>query len=163
MSFEERRTLAWHETLELHELTAFHSFGLMKLKRAIKTVRDAPLRELYLEAILGIEKQLRELVKFYPSTPGCQREDDERVLEDFYAGDLLAMSKALVRNYSIAITETATPLLRKTLTNHLLESIRLHERVFIYMYQNRLYPAYDLGELVQNDLNNANKALNMKY
>lgn len=56
--------LAWHETLDMHELVAFQTIGLIKLKRA---------------------------------------------------GDLLGMAKTLVRNYAIAITETATPKLREVL------------------------------------------------
>lgn len=36
MTFEDRKTLAWHETLEIHELVASQSNGLMKLKMAIK-------------------------------------------------------------------------------------------------------------------------------
>ncbi len=32
--------LAWHETLEIHELVAFQSIGLMKLKKAYPKVTD---------------------------------------------------------------------------------------------------------------------------
>lgn len=163
MNPEERKPLAWHETMELHELTALQSIGLMKVKMAVRKVNNPQLRELYVQTILGLEKHVRELIKYYPSAQGYQRSEDERELEGFYAGDLLALSKTLVRNYAIAITETATPVLRQTLTNHLLEAIKIHERVFNYMYQRELYPAYDLGQLIENDLNNAQKALSMGY
>ncbi len=36
-----RNTLAWHETLEVHELVASLAIGLMKLKAGIKEVRDS--------------------------------------------------------------------------------------------------------------------------
>lgn len=36
---DERRTLAWHETLEMHELVAFQSNGLIKLKKMIREVK----------------------------------------------------------------------------------------------------------------------------
>lgn len=31
------------------------------------------------------------------------------------------------------------------------------------MYKNGLYPSYDLGRLLGNDMENAQKALRMKY
>lgn len=37
---DERRTLAWHETLEMHELVAFQSNELIKLKKMIREVKD---------------------------------------------------------------------------------------------------------------------------
>src|SRR5213080_2592369 len=146
MESEERKPLAWHETMELHELVALQSIGLMKLKMAVRKVSDPQLKELYLLTIRGLENHLNELVKYYPSAPGYQRSEDERELEGFYAGDLLALSKTLVRSYGIAITETATPVLRRTFTQHLLEAVKIHQRVFTYMYQKGLYPAYDLGQ-----------------
>ncbi|MDF2857098.1 MAG: spore coat protein [Neobacillus sp.] len=164
MENTQRKTLAWHETLELHELVAFQSIGLMKLKMSFKKVPDAELKELYKKCIHELEHNLGELLKFYPSAPGYQREEED-IREDigFYAGDLLALSKTLVRNLAIAITETATPALRNTLTKQLTASIKGHERVFNYMHKNGLYPSYDLGLLLGHDIENAQKALKMKY
>lgn len=81
----------------------------------------------------------------------------------FYAADLLIFAKTSVRNYAIAITETATPILRDTLNKQLQRAITMHGRIFNYMYDKGLYPAYDLKKLLQNDINNARKALDMKY
>nr|WP_263324838.1 spore coat protein [Neobacillus sp. Marseille-Q6967] len=165
MEQEERRTLAWHETLEMHELVAFQSIGLMKLKLSFNKVPDNELKELYRKCIHELEGNLRELMKFYPSAPGYQgrEEDDYREDVGFYAGDLLALSKSLVRNLGVAITETATPALRNVLTKQLNAAIKGHERVYNYMYKNGLYPSYDLGRLLGHDIEMAQKALRMKF
>ncbi|MGG1216950.1 spore coat protein [Priestia endophytica] len=161
MSTEERRTLAWHETLEIHELVAFQSNGLIKLKKMIKEVNDPELREIYRKSILDIEGNIKELIPFYSLAP-AGREEDLRNDLGFYAGDLLGLLKTSLRNYSIAITETATPSLRNVLTNHLLKAIKGHEQIFNYMYKKGYYPSYDLNALLSNDLKIANKALQMK-
>jgi len=162
---ENRKLLAWHETLELHELVAFQSLGLMKLKMSIKKVTDAELRELYRLCIQDLEKNLNELLKYYPSAQGYQAREEEEVRQDigFFAGDLLALSKTMVRNLSVAITETATPALRRTFTNQLMGAIQGHERVFNYMHKHGYYPSYDLGLLLGHDIENAQKALKMRF
>ncbi|MCL6574081.1 MAG: spore coat protein [Bacillus sp. (in: Bacteria)] len=165
MEHEERKLLAWHETLELHEIVAFQSLGLMKLKMSLKKVTDPELKELYKKCIHDLEGNLKELLKFYPSAQGSPARDEEEMREDmgFFASDLLGLSKTLVRNLAIAITETATPALRKTFSKQLLSAIHGHERVFNYMLKHGYYPAYDLGLLLGHDIENAHKALKMKF
>ncbi|KKE79964.1 spore coat protein [Oceanobacillus caeni] len=153
--------LAWHETLEVHELVVFQSISLMKLKRFIKEVRDSELKSIYEHVIKGLETNLKELLEFYALAPTEELRD--RNLDDgFFSGDLLAFAKTSVRNYSNAITETATPILRQTLNKQLQRSIQTHEMVFNYMYKNGYYPAYDLEKLLKHDVQLANKALKMK-
>lgn len=151
--------LAWHETMELHELVAFQAVGLMKLKETYPKVDCPTLRRIYKEAIDGISANLRELMAFYDMVPTTMREERNREDLPFYSGDLLALSKTSVRNYGIAITETATPALRRVFKNHLSKAIDLHAKVFAYMYERSYYPAYNLNQLLQNDINLANKAL----
>lgn len=71
--------------------------------------------------------------------------------------------KTMVRNYSIAITETATPELREVLLKQLNGAVRWHEQVYNYMARRGLYPSYDLGKLLQGDVFRAQKAISMKY
>lgn len=166
MEQEERKLLAWHETLELHELVAFQSMGLMKLKMSMKKITDRELIELYKMCIHDLEGNLKALLKFYPSAAGHQARDEEGDLREdsgFFAGDLLGLSKTLVRNLSVAITETATPALRKTFTSQLLGAIHGHERIFTYMHKHGYYPAYDLGLLLGHDIETAQKALKMGF
>ncbi|GGB46826.1 spore coat protein [Virgibacillus dakarensis] len=157
--------LAWHETLEIHELVAFQSIGLMKLKSSVGEVKDNMLRNLYVQCIKDIENNIKELVQFYSLAP--REDDEEREFRNlgtgFYAGDLLILAKTSVKNYATAITETATPMLRETLIKHLQKAIEAHANVFSYMYDKGLYPAYNLEKLLKNDLKNANMALQMHY
>lgn len=158
---EKQKTLAWHETLEIHELTAFKSVGLMKLKQGIKHITDHRLRSIYQRKINVLESGLRELLELYPAAPKPGDSSEYRVDHAFYAGDLLAFSKAEVRNTAIALTETATPYLREMLTRHLNDAIKGHGEIFRYMYDHGLYPYYHLRELLQNDVQLAQKALSM--
>lgn len=155
------QTLAWHETLEMHELVAFQSIGLMKLKIGLKNIQDNTLKGIYLQTIKELEMNLKELLQFYPSAPHPGQSSEYRVTDSFLAGDLLAFAKAAVRNYGVAITETATPALRMVLKKQLNLAINCHERIYSYMYNNGLYPSYDLNKLLQNDMMLAKQALSM--
>jgi spore coat protein F len=156
--------LAWHETLDLHELVAFQTIGLIKFKRAIGKIKDNDLRSLYEQTITALESNLQELLKFYPSAPRSDMGMNPNLLEiGFYAGDLLAFAKTAVRNYAIAITETATPILREILSTQLQAAIDLHATVFDYMYKKGLYPSYDLTKLLNTDVQKATAALNMTF
>lgn len=159
-----RDHLAWHETLDLHEIVAFQSLGLMKLKKFIGEVKDPELRKIYQHTIKGVENNLEELIQFYTFAPREEEEEDIRNMDTgFFAGDLLGFAKTSVRNYAIAITETATPVLRDTLARQLQKAIETHAAIYNYMYKKGLYPSYDLERLLRNDLKNANKAIKMRY
>ncbi|KKI90614.1 spore coat protein [Bacillus sp. SA1-12] len=157
------RKLAWHETMELHELVAFSSIGLMKLKKALKDIQCPTLKSIYIQSIKELEGNIRELLKFYALAPQPRDgESDFRDMEKaFYAGDLLAFSKAAVRNYAVAITETATPELRNVLAKQLQLAVVCHARIYNYMYERGFYPSYNLKKLLKNDITMANKALSM--
>ncbi|WP_142248104.1 spore coat protein [Alkalihalobacterium alkalinitrilicum] len=157
--------LAWHETLDMHELVAFQSIGLLKLKKAFPEITDPALKQLYTQAIKGISDNIRELLQFYPLAPRQEQDDENNRNHNipFYAGDLLALFKTGVRNYAIAITETATPALRNVLKEHLNRGIDMHAKVFNYMYERSYYPSYNLDQLLQNDVELANKALNKTF
>ncbi|SFA85575.1 spore coat protein F [Lentibacillus halodurans] len=157
----EQNTLAWHETLELHELTAFKSIGLMKTKMGLNQIHDHHLKNIYQQTIQELEADLGELAKFYPYTPKPGNSNEYRIDNGFYAGDLLAFSKTAVRNYAIAITETASDVLREVLRNQLDTAITCHERIYNYMYRNEMYPSYNLNQLLQSDINMVKKALSM--
>ncbi|MBY0121328.1 spore coat protein [Bacillus sp. S/N-304-OC-R1] len=164
MVYNYRKTLAWHETLEIHELVAFQSTGLIKLKMGFRKITDKDLKVIYQRAIKDLEKNINELLQFYPSAPSIQRVTESKSDHiAFYAGDLLGIFKSSIRNYANAITETATPELRKVFLNQLIRAINLHERIFTYMYQKGYYPSYDFGQILHNDQNLAQKALSMKY
>ncbi|RAL25797.1 spore coat protein [Thermoflavimicrobium daqui] len=155
--------LAWHETLDMHELVAFQTAGLFMLKKSIKMVHDPKLRELYKFSIHSLKQNLTELLAFYPETPKVMMDSSKIDETPFYAGNLLGLAKTAVRNYAIAITETATPALRKVLTKQLKNAVKLHGKVYYYMYQKGYYPSYDLNQLLANDYMNATKAIQLEY
>ena len=107
MNHHSPKTLAWHETLEMHELVAFQAIGLMKLKTGLNNVKDPNLQRIYLETIKELEANLKELLQFYSSAPHPGESSNYRITDSFLAGDLLAFTKSAVRNYAVAITETS--------------------------------------------------------
>ncbi|MDM5292832.1 spore coat protein [Peribacillus simplex] len=150
--------LAWHETLELHELVAAQSNTLIKLKKAYPTIQDPILKTIYRQTIM-------ELLQFYPLTPKTDLDGD--VLRDeasaATAGELLGLAKTSIKNYVGAISETATPSLRKVFIKHLNGAIDIHFKIFNYLYERNLYPAYNLNQLLQNDVDVANNALSQPF
>lgn len=162
MEHRNHNTLAWHETLELHEIVAYNSIGLMKLKKCLPKIQDHHLITIYRQTILELETALQELLQFYQLAPHPGSSAEYRQLGDnFFAGDLLAFTKSAVRNYAVAITETATHELRKVFFKQLNTAIIAHERIYQFMYQNSLYPSYDLDKLLQNDVMLARTALSL--
>lgn len=77
------------------------------------------------------------------------------------ATDLLITSKAAVRNLATAITETATPSVKKLLRRELDNAIDTHDKIAKYMIKNEMYHAYDLNEQMEHDLEKADIALNL--
>jgi spore coat protein F len=99
--------------------------------------------------------------QFYPSAPHPGESSEYRITDSFLAGDLLAFAKTAVRNYAVAITETATPALRAVLQKQLNLAINSHGRIYSYMYANGLYPSYNLSKLLQKDMMLARNAISM--
>ena len=122
-------------------------------------MNDNELKRIYNEAIKGLSANITDLLVFYPDMPREEERAEKEDIAPLYAGELLALTKMCVRNYGIAITETATPEVRKVLKKQLNSAIELHEKIFNYMYKKGLYPAYNLEKLLQNDIKLARKAL----
>ena len=77
------------------------------------------------------------------------------------ATDLLLTSKAAVRNLAVAITETATPSVKKLLRRELDNAIDTHDKIAQYMIKNEMYHAYDLQEQMNHDMEKADIALKL--
>nr|WP_255473471.1 spore coat protein [Planomicrobium sp. CPCC 101110] len=77
------------------------------------------------------------------------------------ATDLLVSAKAGVRNLAVAITETATPSVKKVLRRELDNAIELHDKLAQYMIKNEMYHAYDIDEQLEHDLKKADTALKL--
>ncbi|NHC41876.1 spore coat protein [Bacillus sp. MM2020_1] len=77
------------------------------------------------------------------------------------ATDFLISAKAGVRNYAVAITETATPELKVALRAQLNDAIATHEKITNFMVAKGYYYPDDLSEQLQADLTVSNTALNL--
>ncbi|UUZ86823.1 spore coat protein [Paenibacillus sp. P26] len=53
------------------------------------------------------------------------------------------------------------PHIRNVLIKQLSQEIHAHARIFNYMLARGLYPSYHLDQMIQNDLNNAQKVLSI--
>ncbi|WP_245629906.1 spore coat protein [Domibacillus robiginosus] len=164
--------LAWHETLELHEVVATASHFLAEFKMQLANVQNPTLRGLYMETIRSLEQNTRDLLPFYEKAPIPMMHNDSVEtfspaptgvnLNAFYGRKLLIFSKNTVRNYAVALTETATPSLREIFQKHLQKAIELHAKSFNFMLERNYYPAYHLDQLLAEDLKNAKAALSLR-
>lgn len=77
------------------------------------------------------------------------------------ATDFLITAKAAVRNLAVAITETATPEVKKLLRRELDTAIDTHDKIAQYMIKNEMYHAYNVDEQVEHDLKKADIALEL--
>jgi similar to spore coat protein len=77
------------------------------------------------------------------------------------ATDFLISAKAGVRNYAVAITETATPQLKSALRAQLNDAIATHEKITSYMIAKGFYHPHDLSEQLQVDLTVSETAINL--
>ncbi|MCR6104924.1 spore coat protein [Salipaludibacillus agaradhaerens] len=77
------------------------------------------------------------------------------------ATDLLVSAKSGIKNYALAITETASPQIRKTLMQQLEDEIALHQRISNYMIDRGYYHPHNTGEQQAVDLKTAEAALNL--
>lgn len=75
------------------------------------------------------------------------------------ATDLLLSAKSGVRSLAVAITETATPEIKKLLKKELDMAIDLHDKIAQYMIEKKMYHAYDIKEQVSQDLKNTKEAM----
>lgn len=77
------------------------------------------------------------------------------------ATDMLLSAKSAVRTYAIALTEAATPKVRKALKAQLDTAIETHAKIADYMIENEMYHPYDVAEQVEHDHKKAETALKL--
>lgn len=82
--------------------------------------------------------------------------------EQVIATDFLISAKAGVRNYAMAISETATPEVRDVLRRHLDVAIGTHERIANYMAKKGYYYADDPQAQMKVDMKAADTVLNIQ-
>ena len=72
--------------------------------------------------------------------------------DQIIATDLLNAVKTSIKESAVALTETATPEVHRTLEQQLSQSLRFHEQVTQYMMQKGWYKPYDVQQMVQSDV-----------
>jgi similar to spore coat protein len=77
------------------------------------------------------------------------------------ASDFLIGAKSAVKNYAVALTETATPEVRTILRKQLEQALQTHEQITNYMMNKGWYHPYNVSEQLQLDMKNAQTALNL--
>ncbi|MGI6344327.1 MAG: spore coat protein [Bacillota bacterium] len=73
------------------------------------------------------------------------------------AADLLNGVKAGIKSTASALTEAATPEVRRTLQRQLQDSLNFHEQLTNFMMQKGWYHAYNVNQMVQSDIQAAQK------
>ncbi|MBB6452696.1 hypothetical protein HNQ94_001142 [Salirhabdus euzebyi] len=77
------------------------------------------------------------------------------------ATDILMAAKAEIRNYAVAITESASPEVRQSLTQQIEEVIHFHEQISNYMIEKGFYHPHDVPKQLDQDMHIAQTALNL--
>lgn len=85
----------------------------------------------------------------------------DNMSDQVLATDLLMGTKSCVRNYAIALTETASPEIRSVLRRHLNDAIVSNDNFTDYMVKNKYYLPYDVNEQINIDLTTTETALNL--
>lgn len=82
--------------------------------------------------------------------------------EQVIATDFSISAKAGVRNYAMAISETATPEVREVLRRHLDVAIDTHEKIFNYITKKGYYHANNPQEQLIVDTEAADTVLGIQ-
>ncbi|WP_077622285.1 spore coat protein [Sediminibacillus massiliensis] len=81
--------------------------------------------------------------------------------DQIIATDILIAAKAEIKNYALAITETATTEVREALVKQMEEAIDFHEQIFGYMVDKGYYFPHDTSKQMELDLKTAGTALEL--
>jgi similar to spore coat protein len=82
--------------------------------------------------------------------------------EQVIATDFLISAKAGVRNYAMAISETATPEVKEVLRRHLDTAIDTHERIADYMMKKGYYHVNNPIEQLRVDMKAADTVIKIQ-
>ncbi|MFZ3580165.1 spore coat protein [Virgibacillus sp. DJP39] len=81
--------------------------------------------------------------------------------EQVIATDLLVSAKSGIKNYALALTETATPEIREALKAQLNTAIDVHEQITNYMMSKGYYHPADMIEQNAVDMKTTESALSL--
>lgn len=84
-----------------------------------------------------------------------------KMTDQVIATDFLISAKSGIINYSIALTEAASPKVRAALRRQLYDALLTHETISNYMIKKGYYHPHNLDEQYKVDLNTTNTTLNL--
>ena len=76
------------------------------------------------------------------------------------ATDMLFESKAAIKDFATAITESSTAEIRTFLVQELRNAIKDHENIYVFLQDRGIYDAYNVPKQLQKDIEYADRALN---
>lgn len=82
--------------------------------------------------------------------------------EQVIASDFLAATKAGIKMYATALTETTNSDIRETLRKHLMVAIDNQERITNFMIKKRYYNPFDMKQQITMDIEAADNILTME-
>jgi len=82
--------------------------------------------------------------------------------EQVIATDFLLASKTAIKNYALALSETATPEVRDTLRRQFDVAVGTHERITNYMMKKGYYHAYNPQEQIRVDMKAADTVMSLQ-
>lgn len=85
----------------------------------------------------------------------------DKMNDQIIATDFLIATKTGIKNYALAISETATPEVREILRRHLDDAIAAHEKITNYMIYEGYYYAYNPQEQFKVDMQTTDTTLNL--
>lgn len=85
----------------------------------------------------------------------------DKMSDQMIATDMLIAAKSGVQNYSIALTETTSPEVRKILRNQLDDAITIHEVISMFMVKRGYYFPYDMKQQYEVDMNTTDTTLKL--
>lgn len=82
--------------------------------------------------------------------------------EEVIANDILNSAKENIRKTAQSITKSYTPEVLDVLNMQLQMAIDFYQRAIYYMISNGYHVVKDINEQIRLDINNADKAINIK-
>jgi similar to spore coat protein len=121
---------------------------------------NATRRTKYNEAYSGFTKpfiyEVRSMNTVVENLTGMSPLTDQVI-----ASDMLIAAKAGIKNYAVAITESATTEVRNTLKQQLNDAINYHEQISNYMISKGYYNPHDVSKQIKMDISASQVAINL--
>lgn len=80
-------------------------------------------------------------------------------IDHVIATDLLFETKAAIKDFAAAITESSSTEIHTFYRKELQKAITQHEQIYGFLQDREIYDAYNISQQIQKDVSYANEAL----